>query len=305
MGIILSALAAAGDDAVRSIDSNIKQSHALDLQQQASDLAAQKAERLATFNSKLGVDTANQQREALNSRSQVTDDQVKGIIAQNAQNKFDYTTDTDKTRATFDQLQDEDQTNPDFKPSQIQLMTAQAANLYKTGDFDAADRIMKAIDADKITLGYGGKVVSGTQKDENGDPVVLGDNSVGRTEAAAANAAARQTSADASKARAGRPGGSGAFDQQLTSLKNDIASNTSQLGIAQRALEGTNKPDERRALQGRIDTLNGQIGDLQKQTAARRAQIAKGSTSSAAPAASSVAPGAAAPSGKNFSNLWE
>lgn len=75
MGIILSAMAAAGDAGVQSMNQNIQQNSALemearhqqnamDMEQRRADLTEQKAKTLAEFNNKLAVDTANQQRTA-------------------------------------------------------------------------------------------------------------------------------------------------------------------------------------------------------------------------------------------------
>lgn len=80
MGILLSAMAGAGDAGVQSINQNIAQQNALDLEKQRSDLAAQKAKDLAVFSNQLGIDSANAQREAQVARIA----QAKGGILDNA-----------------------------------------------------------------------------------------------------------------------------------------------------------------------------------------------------------------------------
>ena len=62
MGLILSALAAAGDSGAASIQGNIDQQNKLDLLQQRSDLETAKAQTLAKFNSDLAISQASQQR---------------------------------------------------------------------------------------------------------------------------------------------------------------------------------------------------------------------------------------------------
>lgn len=83
MGILLSAMAGAGDAGVQSMNQNIAQQNALDLEQQRSDLAEQKAKSLATFQNQLAIDSANQQRTAQSGRiAQAQGGIINGVLAQ-------------------------------------------------------------------------------------------------------------------------------------------------------------------------------------------------------------------------------
>lgn len=80
MGILLSAMAGAGDTGVQSMNQNIAQLNAMDLDKQRSDLAEEKAKSLATFQNQLGIDTANSQRQAQSDRIGAAQQGIIGSI---------------------------------------------------------------------------------------------------------------------------------------------------------------------------------------------------------------------------------
>jgi len=83
MGILLSAMAGAGDAGVQSMNQNIAQLNALDLEKQRSDLAEQKARSLAQFTNQLSIDSANQQRQAQADRiAGAQGGIINGVLAQ-------------------------------------------------------------------------------------------------------------------------------------------------------------------------------------------------------------------------------
>lgn len=138
MGIILGAMAGAADAGGKVINDYYAQQQRLEAQEHQSDLELNKAKLLNNYQ----VQLANQQRQALVDRTNAGRDQiVQGVIAKNAQGDggSDYTTDTDSTPATYDELQSEDQTNPAFQPTDRQIRDATIQAAINNGDITPSD----------------------------------------------------------------------------------------------------------------------------------------------------------------------
>jgi hypothetical protein len=85
MGIILSALAGAGDSGAQSIDQNLKQQRALDLDAARSDLEQKKALAILSATKQAQIDTANQLRTEQSGRLAAAKD---AVIAQQMGQKY-------------------------------------------------------------------------------------------------------------------------------------------------------------------------------------------------------------------------
>jgi hypothetical protein len=192
MGIILSALAAAGDAGVQSMNQNIDQQNKMGLQQQQMDLALQKEKAIEDYK----ITLANKQREAMAGRLAVPDGITNGITQANA-NKFYGNDGGDHSVGAM-----ADEEVAQFQPNQRQILEARAQQAIKTGDYVVAQELTKILDAGKVNIGYGSKVIDQNDIDPvTGEPRVLGDNSTGRETNGAAMASARQTAADAAMVR--------------------------------------------------------------------------------------------------------
>lgn len=302
MGIIMSAMSAGGNAVADAATQAQKVNDEQALMAQRSALEAQNAKGLIDYKNAADIAQANTVRDALATRLAPTQSDIQGIIARNANQKFDYTNDDGSVSpATYDELPDEDANNPALQPSGKQLIGLQIQKALASGDPATAAELTKIDDAGKVTSGYGGTVIDQNDIDpDTGQPRVLISSALDRTavgqsnaDARMANARAHQTAADAARARAASPGG--AYDKTLTSLNQSIKSQTSIMNQAQNAAMGAT-PKDRPALQARVDQAAATIRDLEAQASARRAQLAQ----PGAAQSSSATPS----SGVDYSNLW-
>jgi hypothetical protein len=273
MGILLAALAGAGDSGVESINQNIKQDNAKDLEAQRVDLETQKAKALEDYKNTATVNLANQQRDALTARLAPTDSQIQAIVARNANNASDYTTDEDKT-------------NEAYQPNTKQMMELRIQNAVKSGDFDAAEKLTKQMDSGKVTAGYGSTVIDQNDIDETtGRPRVLIDNTTGAQ-------AIKQQFADAANTKA---------DAAEAALKSKDPLLVSQGLVAKEARVELDRiradvsgmsPKDRAAQQPRVDAAQAAYDSAVAKVIARQNAVADKSGTS--PAADASAPAASA-----------
>jgi hypothetical protein len=137
----------------------------------------------------------------------------------------------------------------------------------------------KIADAGKLVVGYGGQIADENDIDpETGQPRVLIDNSLGRTNVGMANAdarmagsEARQTAADAleklndAKVVALQAKPTGELKTQAGVLKDQSISLNKQIVQQTNAQLMTSDPGQRAAIAANLQTLNGQLGDVTAQ----------------------------------------
>lgn len=299
MGIILSALAAAGDEGVRSLDSNIKQIHLQELEAQRSDLELQKAINIAKFNTTV----ADQQRKELASRIAIQPGQSEAIIARNMAVQ-------DASRAALSTgtsiPADLPPIDPaSYQPTGSQLYQQQIDNAMKSGDYAVAAELAKVRKESIVATAYGSTSKSLADLDAFGQPVLVDDNSIGRTESSAANARARQTAADAqtvkataavttseaNRTKANRPAGGGTNDQVLTALQKVASDSRTRLDTLTR-VANTNPP-----LPGHLDPGAPALLKAQQEYDAARKAVQDRLTEKATAAAAGAG-------SKNYSDLW-
>ena len=160
MGILLSAMGGAADAGSKVVNEDFGQQQKLEAMNRQSDLETNKAKLLADYQ----VSLQNQQRQALVDRTNTgRDNIVQGIIARNAQGDnggSDYTSDTDKTPATFDRMDTADQTNPAYQPTTKEIRDATIQSAVNNGDISPADLMKDTSKADIAQLrgeGYAAK----------------------------------------------------------------------------------------------------------------------------------------------------
>lgn len=140
MGIILSALAAAGDSGVQSINQNIEQQNRLELEDRRSQLEMQKAMAIANATH----DMQNQQRTELAGRIALTPEETQGIIAANVNRKYQDTSTPGPAADPADALSYGDLTPEEIaanQPSQTQIYQGMLNKGAATGDVHIADLV--------------------------------------------------------------------------------------------------------------------------------------------------------------------
>ena len=148
MGILLSALAAAGDEGVRSINSNIAQQNAMDLEKQRQDLAEQKAKSVADYTNSLAIKTADAQREAGVARGQAA---LTGIVNQQMGNNWAA---SDKAAADLSLTDDQKTAIEQTKKGERFKLENDPLNMLiadaKTGDLKNSDLAKLLIDQNRL-----------------------------------------------------------------------------------------------------------------------------------------------------------
>jgi hypothetical protein len=212
MGLILAAMAGAGDSAVKSIDQATEQRNKLQAESNQADL--QLRNQIALDQHRIA--TAVSERAQLASRiappqseldkttlMNATNDPEVDWVSGNTQLNSDGTAPDNATRVSpsMDSLSSADRAQ--YQASQKQQLAISIQQAIKSGDISTANELQKMLDSGKVSVGYGGTVVDQNDIDPNtGRPRVLIDNSGDRTAVGMANAGARQTNADANMQRA-------------------------------------------------------------------------------------------------------
>ncbi len=212
MGIILSAMAAAGDEGVKSASERIKQMNLQDLENQRADLETQKNISIAKAMDNIKTDSANAMRQQLGARSVLSDADKQGIIERNANAAYHNPTRPDAeqaspaNRVTYSDMLPEEIAR--FQPTQPQLDQATVRNLVASGDISPMDPIK--LDQQEVA-----NTIAMRRLDQ------MDQYNTGRLVNGAANADARMTSANAQATRAARPpaAGSGGRDPNMNSLQ--------------------------------------------------------------------------------------
>jgi hypothetical protein len=134
MSIIMNAIGGFGEG-LQSVGKDLQDQ---DMAQLKSNLELNRQEALAQFTNKLAVDTENQKRQSQVDRiGSAQKDIINQLIAQKANNKYDYTDESgNSSPASYDELPDDDKANPEFQPTDKEKQAAYREAAIKTGDLD-------------------------------------------------------------------------------------------------------------------------------------------------------------------------
>ena len=305
MGILLAAMAAAGDQAVKSIDSDEAQQNALDRLTLQSQLEGQKAQTLIDYKNKADLEQSDAIREDRAKRLTPTQDEIQGIIARRANSVTDYDSPTDPndhSPASYAELPDEDQTNPNFQPSQYDLLQLQQRKALADGDLESAAKITEALKGGHVSTGYGSQTRNMLDTDpETGEATIIGDTSSNRDTYNTGKLGILQQNADTNKTKAAAAAAKGVASKGADPLFQSYKAISIQLGHElekardrRDLLPGKEKPAATEA----IAAINARLLDNQQKMTARGIELDQRSVGK-------PGGGTATPSGTDHSALWD